>query len=109
MKTRILSLIVASAMAVPAFAGTNAPALTRAQVYAELQQLRAAGYDQSHGQDTNYPVEIQAAEARVAEQNSGAGGYGGVPANGSSAASARVSVSAPQPAGDGLPPMYFGQ
>lgn len=107
MKIRILSLIVASAIAVPAFAGTNAPVLTRAQVRAELQQLRAAGYDQSHGQDTNYPVEIQAAEARVAEQNSGSGAYGGVPANGSSAASARVSV--PRPADDGMQPIYFGQ
>ncbi|NPT44176.1 DUF4148 domain-containing protein [Paraburkholderia sp. 1N] len=65
MKVRILAaLIVASAIAAPAFAGTDAPALTRAQVRAELVQLQEAGYDQSRGEDANYPVEIHAAEAR---------------------------------------------
>ena len=40
MKIRILAaFIVASAIAAPAFAGTDAPALTRAQVRAELVQL----------------------------------------------------------------------
>ncbi|MGA7812275.1 DUF4148 domain-containing protein, partial [Caballeronia sp.] len=52
MKIRILAaFIVASAIAAPAFAGTDAPALTRAQVRAELVQLQAAGYDQSRGED----------------------------------------------------------
>src|SRR5260370_42303022 len=79
MKIRILAaLIVASAIAAPAFAGTDAPALTRAQVHAELVQLQAAGYDQSRGEDANCPVEIPAAEARVAAQSRGSGAYGGV-------------------------------
>src|SRR5258705_11732314 len=79
MKIRILAaLIVASAIAAPAFAGTDAPALTRAQVHAELVQLQAAGYDQSRGEDANYPVEIQAAGARVAAQSGGSSAYGGV-------------------------------
>src|SRR5260370_37308640 len=89
MKIRILAaLIVASAIAAPAFAGTDAPALTRAQVRAELVQLRAAGYDQSRGEDANYPVEIQAAEARVAAQSGGSSAYGGGGAHRSSAAGA---------------------
>jgi hypothetical protein len=108
MKIRILAaLIVASAIAAPAFAGTDAPALTRAQVRAELVQLQAAGYDQSRGEDANYPVEIQAAEARVAAQSGGSSAYGGVAANGSSAAGVRKS--AHHLDNDGMQPVYFGQ
>jgi hypothetical protein len=108
MKIRILAaLIVASAIAAPAFAGTDAPALTRAQVRAELVQLQAAGYNQSRGEDANYPVEIQAAEARVAAQNGGSSAYGGVAANGSSAAGVRASRHHLD--NDGMQPVYFGQ
>lgn len=105
MKIRILAaLIVASAIAAPAIAGTDAPALTRAQVRAELVQLQAAGYG---GDDANYPVEIQAAEARVAAQSGGSSAYGGVAANGSSAAGVRKS--AHHLDNDGMQPVYFGQ
>ncbi|SKC90375.1 protein of unknown function [Burkholderia sp. CF099] len=108
MKIRILAaLIVASAIAAPAFAGTDAPALTRAQVRAELVQLQAAGYNQSRGEDANYPVEIQAAEARVAAQNGGSSAYGGGAANGSSAAGVRASRHHLD--NDGMQPVYFGQ
>src|ERR1700730_15261270 len=93
MKIRILAaLIVASAIAAPAFAGTDAPALTRAQVRAELVQLQAAGYGQSRGEDANYPVEIQAAEARVAAQSGGSSAYGGLGANRASAGGGRESA-----------------
>ncbi|RQM44203.1 DUF4148 domain-containing protein [Paraburkholderia bannensis] len=108
MKIRFFAaLIVASAIAAPAFAGADAPALTRAQVRAELVQLQAAGYDQSRGEDANYPVEILAAEARVAAQNSGSSSYGGVVANGSSAAGARKSGRHLD--NDGMQSVYFGQ
>jgi hypothetical protein len=108
MKIRILAaLIVASAIAAPAFAGADAPALTRAQVRAELVQLQAAGYDQSRGEDANYPVEIQAAEARVAAQNGGSSAYGGVAATGSSEAGVRTSAHHLE--NGGMQPVYFGQ
>ncbi|MFM0433763.1 DUF4148 domain-containing protein [Paraburkholderia aspalathi] len=108
MKIRILAaLIVLGAIAAPAFAGTDASALTRAQVRAELAQLQAAGYNPSRGEDANYPVDIQAAEARVAAQNGGSSAYGGVAANGSSAVGVRKS--AHHLDNDGMKPVYFGQ
>ncbi|MGU7843502.1 DUF4148 domain-containing protein [Burkholderia sp. AW33-5] len=51
-----------------AFAQSNAP-LTRAQVREELIRLEAAGYDPSKGDDGEYPADIQAALAKVAEQD----------------------------------------
>jgi hypothetical protein len=74
----IPAIALASALAIPAvsFAQSNDP-VTRAQVRAELVQLEKAGYHVSDGH-TNYPVEIQAAEAKVAAQNNAASGYGGV-------------------------------
>ena len=58
MKIRILAaLIVASTIAAPAFAGTDAPALTRAQLRAELVQLQATGYNLFGCDDASYPVE----------------------------------------------------
>ncbi|MFM0396202.1 DUF4148 domain-containing protein [Paraburkholderia phytofirmans] len=65
----IQSLIVAAAVALPAlsFAQSNQP-LTRAQVRAELVQLEKAGYNPA-GDETQYPRNIQAAEARVSAQN----------------------------------------
>ena len=108
MKIRILAaLVVAGALSAPAFAATDAPALTRAQVRAELVQLQAAGYNQSRGEDINYPADIQAAEARVAAQNAGSNAYGGVVDKGSSAASARTSRHHLD--NDGMQPIYFGQ
>lgn len=107
MKSRFLAaLIIAGAVASPVFAGTDAPALTRAQVRAELAQLRAAGYDQSRGEDPNYPADIQAAEARVAAQH-GDNSYGGVSATGSSSTGSRNI--ARHLDNDGMQPIYFGQ
>ncbi|NPT46489.1 DUF4148 domain-containing protein [Paraburkholderia sp. 1N] len=83
MKSLIQAAVVAAALAAPvaAFAQSNAP-LTRAQVRAELIQLEKAGYQPGQGDNTTYPTQIQAAEAKVAAQN-GATDVGGV-ANGSS-------------------------
>ncbi|MBJ9594998.1 MULTISPECIES: DUF4148 domain-containing protein [Burkholderia] len=51
-----------------AFAQAAAP-LTRAQVRDELMRLEAAGYDPAKGDDGEYPADIQAAEAKLAEQD----------------------------------------
>jgi len=101
----VQSLIVTAAFAIPAvssFAQSNAP-VTRAQVRAELVQLEKAGYQPGTGDQAHYPVRIQAAEARVAAQNSDAAGYGGV-SGGSSASGA---VSKPT-ANIGTKSIYFG-
>jgi hypothetical protein len=78
MKSLIQAVVVAAALAVPVavFAQSNAP-ITRAQVRAELVQLEKAGYHPGDGDNSTYPAQIQAAEARVAAQND-ATGVGGV-------------------------------
>jgi hypothetical protein len=40
--------------------------LTRAEVRHQLEELEAAGYDPSRGDDNNYPDDIQEAERKVA-------------------------------------------
>ncbi|MFM0378226.1 DUF4148 domain-containing protein [Paraburkholderia strydomiana] len=40
--------------------------LTRAEVMHELEELEAAGYNPSVGDDPNYPADIQEAERKVA-------------------------------------------
>ncbi|HKT96389.1 MAG TPA: DUF4148 domain-containing protein [Paraburkholderia sp.] len=68
MKSLIKAAVVAAIVAVPAlsFAQSQQQPVTRAQVRAELAQLRAAGYDPSDWM--HYPENIQAAEARVAAE-----------------------------------------
>jgi hypothetical protein len=82
MKSLIQAVAVAAALVAPvvSFAQSNAP-VTRAEVRARLVQLEKAGYDPT-SVPTDYPVGLQAAEAKVAAQN-GATGVGGV-ADGSS-------------------------
>ncbi|GAB6850694.1 DUF4148 domain-containing protein [Paraburkholderia kururiensis] len=100
----VQSLIVAAVVAVPAvsFAQSSQP-LTRAQVRAELVQLEKAGYNPA-GDYTQYPANIQAAEARVSAQNrDAASAYGpvitGSPSSGSRATSAQDTI-------PGLEPIY---
>ena len=67
--------------------GVSSPRFTkgataRAQVRAELVQLEKTGYHLGDGDNTTYPEQIQAAEAKVAAQNDATGD--GVVANGSS-------------------------
>jgi hypothetical protein len=70
MNIRIIPvLLVVGTAPSPTFASTDGSGLTREQVHEELIQLRAAGYDQSQGEDTNYPVKLQAALARVEARN----------------------------------------
>ncbi|CAB3733882.1 DUF4148 domain-containing protein [Paraburkholderia rhynchosiae] len=74
---KLAPIIVAAAVAIPAvsFARSNQP-LTRAEVKAQLVQIERAGYNPGMDNCMTYPLEIQAAEARVAAQNGQ--GYGGV-------------------------------
>jgi len=71
--TTIAKVIVCiAAVIAPAFSfaqSQNAPA-TRAQVKAELVQLQRAGYSVASGDNATYPADIQAAEAKVASQQS---------------------------------------
>ncbi|MDR3096004.1 MAG: DUF4148 domain-containing protein [Paraburkholderia sp.] len=65
----------AAALLVPALSFAQAPQasngpLTRAQVRAELAQLRQAGY-RSTGRDNQYPANLYAAQARIAAQAAG--------------------------------------
>jgi hypothetical protein len=43
--------------------------ITRAQVRHELEELEAAGYNPSQGDDATYPADLQAAEAKVAARH----------------------------------------
>ena len=80
MKSLIEAVVIAALITAPlaAFAQSNQP-VTRAQVRAELVQLEKAGYNPLDDR-TTYPEHIQAAEARIAAQNSTAqadsSGYG---------------------------------
>ncbi|MBN3765802.1 DUF4148 domain-containing protein [Burkholderia sp. Ac-20365] len=91
MKTLVQAVAIAAALSAPvaAFAQANQP-LTRAQVRAELVQLEKAGYHVGDGDNTTYPAEIQAAEAKVAAQNR-ASGVGGVVSGSASAGRSGVS------------------
>ncbi|NMM02042.1 DUF4148 domain-containing protein [Paraburkholderia sp. RP-4-7] len=112
MKSLIQAVVVAVALVAPvaSFAQSNAPK-TRAEVRAELVQLEKAGYNPAARDNTTYPAEIQAAEARVSAQSAVAqapvadtSGVGGV-AGGSSASGAAQ----PTSYHDGMKPIYFGQ
>src|SRR5258707_8713191 len=77
MKSLIQAVVVAAVLAVPAvsFAQSNQP-VTRAEVKAQLVQIEKAGYDPA-GDQTQYPANIQAAQARVNADNGAATDFGG--------------------------------
>lgn len=88
MKTLIEAVIVAAVVVAPAIALAQADSgLTRAQVRDELIELEANGYHPGDGDQTSYPAEIQAAEARVAAHNGMTASVGGK-VSGSSASGA---------------------
>ncbi|MEA3118113.1 MAG: hypothetical protein QOI13_1383 [Paraburkholderia sp.] len=75
MKSLIAAVAVAAfAVPVMSFAESNTP-VTRAQVRAQLVELENAGYNPA-GEHLYYPVDLQAAEARVAAQKRAVGGVG---------------------------------
>lgn len=71
MKILCQAFFVAAVLAAPvaAFAQQSNAPVTRAKVRAELVQLEKAGYNPAKRDNTTYPADIQAAEARVAAQN----------------------------------------
>jgi Domain of unknown function (DUF4148) len=118
MNTKIIAaFVLATVVAAPAFADTDlnypdlsvaaagqAGGLTRAQVRAQLVQIEKAGYNPA-GDNTQYPTNIEAAEARVAAQDAVASSNGGV-VNASSTSGALASA---RPAADnGMVPRYSG-
>ncbi|RQV13588.1 DUF4148 domain-containing protein [Burkholderia cenocepacia] len=80
-----LLMMIGAIVGQSAFAQSAAP-LTRAQVRDELIRVEAAGYDPAKGEDSAYPADIQAAEAKLVEQDR-----------------ARLAVSATREAGPGMP------
>jgi len=120
----VQSFIVAAALTIPAvssFAQSNEP-ITRAEVKAQLVQLEKAGYNPA-GDQTQYPTNIQAAQARVNAQNGTATDFGGV-ADGTSASGDhhplhsfdheasrvehKIRASIRPDANDGMQSVYFG-
>jgi hypothetical protein len=100
----VQSLIVAAVVAVPAlsFAQSSQP-LTRAEVRQELIQLQQAGYNPA-SDETQYPKNIEQAEARLqAEKGIAANAFGGVAAGTSSSGS---HAAAPTEEIPGLGPIY---
>ena len=81
---KVIGIAAVLVAPVVAFAQSNTP-VTRAQVRSELIQVEKAGYHIGDGDQAQYPVQIEAAEARLAAQNKAKSGYGGV-AGGSSEA-----------------------
>lgn len=74
------AVVIVAVLATPlaSFAQQSNAPVTRAEVRAELVQLERAGYTPAKRDNATYPADIQAAEARVAEQNSATEGVGGV-------------------------------
>jgi hypothetical protein len=105
MKSLIQGVVVAAALVAPvaSFAQQSNAPVTRAQVRAELVQLEQAGYHPGVS-DPFYPANIQAAEARVAAQNSAETSYGGA----ANATAVGVHATAPA-ASTGVKPVFFGQ
>ncbi|MDR5739212.1 MULTISPECIES: DUF4148 domain-containing protein [unclassified Caballeronia] len=101
--------LAASAFAAPAlsFAQSSGP-LTRAEVRADLVRVEQAGYNPALASDPHYPDDIQAAEAKVAAEQTG-GGFGGVQQQRtSSGAPARMSMKGTCVGPAGFCTPYFG-
>lgn len=77
LKSIVPALAIVAVLAAPGFAQAREDGpVTRAQVRAELVQLERAGYNPV-GDQTTYPADIQAAEARVGASQASASAYGG--------------------------------
>jgi hypothetical protein len=76
MKSLIQAVVIAATLAAPVavFAQSSNQPLTRAQVNEQLVQIEKAGYNPARNNPNEYPSNIQAAEARVAAQNTAVGG-----------------------------------
>ena len=94
MNSLIKAVAIAVALSAPvvSFAQSNQP-LTRAEVRAQLVQLEKAGY-RPGGDQATYPVQIEAAEARVAAENGSTSGVGGAVSGSSESGAPALPVSA---------------
>jgi hypothetical protein len=93
MNSLIKAVAVALVLSAPvaSFAQSNQP-LTRAEVRSQLVQLENAGY-RPGGDHASYPDQIEAAEARVAAQNSSTSGVGGAVSGSSESGAPALPVS----------------
>ena len=85
MKPILSTLVATAALCVTTLSlaqASQAP-VTRAQVKADLIQVENAGYHPGR-KESNYPVGIQAAEAKIHAQQPDDKSYGGVSGNGMS-------------------------
>ena len=101
MKTLACLILTSGVLAGPVvcFAQSNGP-VTREQVREELIRLEAVGYHVGDGDHTTYPAEIQAAEAKIAAQDStqaANSAVGGTTMTGTSAAGSYAHVSTSSP------------
>jgi hypothetical protein len=111
MKSFIKAVAAAAVLVAPAltFAQTmqSDQGMTRGEVKQDLRNVEAAGYNPAVNDQTTYPADVQAAEARASRQNGAAqnnDAYGGM-ANGTSASGMRGMVPMNN---DGTKPTYFG-
>ena len=101
MKTLACIVLASCALASPvvSIAQSTAP-VTRAQVRDELIRLAQAGYHAGDGDQTTYPAQIQAAEAKISAEDSQKAGnndVGGTTNNGTSAAGSYQHLPKPSP------------
>jgi activator of HSP90 ATPase len=108
---KILAVAALAAAPLLSFAQSNEP-VTRAQVRAELVQLEQAGYHPA-AVETQYPSDIQAAEARVAAnqaaQSADSSSYGGAASGSSASGSHHRATTAAHSSQDDIPglgPIY---
>lgn len=108
----VATTIAALPLAAFAQADISGDSLSRAQVRQEQIQLQQAGYNGSLGDQSSYPRELQAAEARVGAQQIqqvASGDHGGVlPGSAESGMSGQPGLPAHTGEGPGLKPVYFG-
>ncbi|MGO4328167.1 DUF4148 domain-containing protein [Cupriavidus sp. 2TAF22] len=99
MKALIQAVLLACTLTVPAlsFAQSVQGPVTRAEVRADLIRLEQAGYS-PHGDDANYPQDLQAAEAKVAAETGSAST--GTPMHAQAQGQARLHASLGTPAID---------
>ena len=75
MKSLVQAVVIAAALAAPvAVFAQSSQSLTRAEVRADMIQVEKAGFNPARSNPNEYPANVQAAEARVAAQNSAVGG-----------------------------------
>lgn len=103
-KSLIPALLIASALAAPAFAfAQDNDAVTRSQVNAQVVQLQHTGYAVTEN-DNYYPRDIQKAEHTVAGQDGVSTSSYGSSTSGTSASGMRAYSATPV----GTKPVYFG-